>query len=199
MTTKLNIPTTEIGKSYWNENGKYQAEYNELYEALVPAMGQAKNLFGEVIRAASRLGYDYYNNGNCNACETKEIEGEWVECSCCCGSGTCEDEECADCGGEGGYYEESEYEYELNLFYGNFIQLIREFFTDNMPEAVGIMDDIEDIILSNRCSFDETEERPYVLMIDAIIYIIKSKAAQLENAIKCSPEIPEWYKEKQNR
>lgn len=199
MTTKLSIPTTELGKSYWNKEGLYEAEYNELYDALVPASGMANTLFGEVVRAASRLGYDYYNNGNCNAYEQTEIEGDWVECSCCHGSGICEDDEseyeCCECGGEGGHYEESEYETSIHPLYEKFLRLIREFFEKNMPEAEGIVDEVEEIILTNdKYTFSETEEHPYVLMIDAVIYIIKSKVDKLEQAAELSPKIPEWYK-----
>lgn len=198
MKSNLNIPTTEIGKSYWNENGLYQDTYDKLYEVLVPVTGAAENLFGEVVRAINRLSYEYYNNGNMNACDMNDIEDEWVECSCCDGRGVCgEDEDeciCPECGGNCGYYEEK-CETKLEPFYGNFITLIREFFNDNMPEAKGIMDDVESIILRERyyTSANE-EERPYVLMIDAAVYIIKSKADTLEEAIKLSPELPEWYK-----
>ena len=202
MKANLNIPTTEIGKSYWNESGLYQDTYDKLYETLVPAKGTAENLFGEVVRAASRLSYEYYNNGNINACMMKEIEGDWVECSCCDGNGVCEEDgeefDCPECGGEGGYYEDSEWETELNPFYGNFINLIREFFKANMPGAQSLMDDIESIILRGYdCSFTAEEERPYVLMMDAVSYIIRSKAYTLDEAMKRSPEIPEWYKKEQ--
>lgn len=81
-------------------------EYDKLYNELVPASGEAENLFGEAVRAVGRLGYEYLNNGNCNAREETEIEGDWVECSCCGGSGVCEDEDgeeydCPECGGDG--------------------------------------------------------------------------------------------------
>ena len=58
--------TTLPKNSYWNETGAYQKEYNELYEKLVPAKGQAKTLHGELIRCGSRLVYEFYNNGNSN-------------------------------------------------------------------------------------------------------------------------------------
>jgi len=49
-------------KTYWNNNGKYQADYDRLVEAM-PMMGKCDTVAGEMIRAASKLGYDFYNNG----------------------------------------------------------------------------------------------------------------------------------------
>ena len=59
---------TENGNSYWNNNGAYSKELLELYNKLVPDTGDAQTVHGELVRAVSRLGYEYYNNGNCNAC-----------------------------------------------------------------------------------------------------------------------------------
>jgi len=49
--------------TYWNGNGKYQKEYDQMVNDLVPASGKCDTLAGEMIRAVSRLGYDFYNNG----------------------------------------------------------------------------------------------------------------------------------------
>ena len=48
--------------TYWNGKGKYQEAYDSLAENM-PAMGKCDTLAGELVRAASRLGYDFYNNG----------------------------------------------------------------------------------------------------------------------------------------
>jgi len=48
--------------TYWNQQGLYQADYDRLVEAM-PAMGKCDTVAGEMIRAASKLGYDFYNNG----------------------------------------------------------------------------------------------------------------------------------------
>ena len=48
--------------TYWNKAGKYQADYDRLVEAM-PDMGNCDTTAGEMIRAASKLGYDFYNNG----------------------------------------------------------------------------------------------------------------------------------------
>ena len=55
--------------SYWNNNGAYQKEGEELYEKLVPPTGAATTLHGELIRGINRLFYEYCNNGNSNAIE----------------------------------------------------------------------------------------------------------------------------------
>lgn len=49
-------------KTYWNGNGKFQAEYDELVN-LMPASGKSDTVAGELIRATSRIGYQFYNNG----------------------------------------------------------------------------------------------------------------------------------------
>lgn len=155
MTTKLNIPTTERGKTYWDGCGKYQAEYVQLWAALVPGRGRAKTLFGEVVRAAGRLQYEYFNNGNCNAASYNGIE----------------------------------------IFYDNFLKLVRAFLQKNMPDAAGIVDKIENIILFGSDGYLEEDAHYYTLMIDTVIYIIKSKVnGNLDLAAEFSPEIPEWYK-----
>lgn len=51
---------------YWNNEGTYQAEYQSLYDELVPSEGKCDSVAGELIRAASRLYYDAYNNGFLN-------------------------------------------------------------------------------------------------------------------------------------
>lgn len=48
--------------TYWNNRGTYQADYDRLVE-LMPAMGKCDTVAGELMRSASRLGYDFYNNG----------------------------------------------------------------------------------------------------------------------------------------
>ena len=54
------------GKSYWNSEGAYQKEYDQLYKELVPDFGEAETSDGELLRSITRLYYDYCNNGNGN-------------------------------------------------------------------------------------------------------------------------------------
>ena len=56
--------------SYWNNEGKYQAQYNKAWEQLIPVQGEAQDGLPEALRAISRIGYDYYNNGFCNLWQT---------------------------------------------------------------------------------------------------------------------------------
>jgi hypothetical protein len=51
--------------TYSNETGAYQKDYDRLVE-LVPGMGEANTIAGEMIRAIGKLGYELYNNGMCN-------------------------------------------------------------------------------------------------------------------------------------
>lgn len=56
---------TKNGKSYWNDNGKYQKEYQKIC-TLIPAEGECKNKNLEIFRCLNNLAYDLYNNGACN-------------------------------------------------------------------------------------------------------------------------------------
>ena len=49
---------------YWNGNGKYQKEYQEMYDKLVPAVGESDTKLGELIRIASKAYYRYNNDGD---------------------------------------------------------------------------------------------------------------------------------------
>jgi hypothetical protein len=52
-------------KSYWSSSNPadYKKEYHELFDKLVPSMGNCLTIEGELLRAVSRIGHDYYNNG----------------------------------------------------------------------------------------------------------------------------------------
>ena len=50
--------------SYWNRTGKHQEEYDKLYDAIVPNSGNSDTVEGEMLRAASRLYYRYFNDGD---------------------------------------------------------------------------------------------------------------------------------------
>jgi len=93
---------TEFGKSYWDSNGIYQKEYDELYSKLVPSSGEANTVHGEMIRCVSRLLYDYCNNGNCNVLD---------------GGPQTYYETCGQCGGSG--YEDEDEEKQCNWCYGD--------------------------------------------------------------------------------
>ena len=49
--------------TYWNNAGKHQADYARLCDELIPSMGAADTVAGEMLRSVTRLAYDLYNNG----------------------------------------------------------------------------------------------------------------------------------------
>ena len=57
---------TDTTQSYWDNEGKYQEQYDAAWKALIPVSGEAKDGWPEALRSISRIGYDYYNNGFCN-------------------------------------------------------------------------------------------------------------------------------------
>lgn len=50
--------------TYWNNSGKNQKAYDELWERLVPPQGKAVTRAGEVLRAVSRIYCRWYNDGD---------------------------------------------------------------------------------------------------------------------------------------
>ena len=56
--------------TYWDNEGKYQEQYTKAWDKLIPASGEAEDGLPEALRAISRIGYDYYNNGFCNLWHT---------------------------------------------------------------------------------------------------------------------------------
>ena len=63
--------------TYWTCNGKYQKEYDELWERLVPSEGKAVTKAGEVLRAVSRIYYRWFNDGD----RLQPVLSEWVAVS----------------------------------------------------------------------------------------------------------------------
>lgn len=51
---------------FWNRTHEMYEDYEKLYDELVPDSGWSSTRAGEILRAASRINYDYYNNGSCN-------------------------------------------------------------------------------------------------------------------------------------
>ena len=136
MKTSKNqkIKRTQLGKSYWDNSGIYQKEYDELYAKHVPTSGMCKTTHGELVRAVGRLSYEYCNNGNMNAAET-DYEIEETTCMRCRGTGYVEeDEECEDCYGCGSISEEVEAETTVSKFYQGFLDLIHEEVKTTHPE-----------------------------------------------------------------
>lgn len=55
----------ELEQSYWCGNGKYQ-EINESLAKHIPAYGESEDKWIELLRCATNIYYDCYNNGGCN-------------------------------------------------------------------------------------------------------------------------------------
>ena len=66
--------------SYWDNEGKYQAQYDRAWKQLIPFEGEADDGLPEALRAISRIGYDYFNNGFCNLWQGSE---EYDSDGCC--------------------------------------------------------------------------------------------------------------------
>jgi len=60
------MSNVDTSKTYWDNEGKYQEQYDRAWKQLIPLHGEAEDGLPEALRAISRIGYDYYNNGFCN-------------------------------------------------------------------------------------------------------------------------------------
>ena len=66
---------------YWDNEGKYQGQYDRAWKQLIPAEGEAKDGLPEALRAISRIGYDYYNNGFCNLWQGwEDVDDDGQDC-----------------------------------------------------------------------------------------------------------------------
>jgi hypothetical protein len=159
---------TPEGSSYWNNTGVYQQEYDRLYKELVPNSGSADTLRGELIRAISRISYDWYNNGNINIAEAKyttEVVGqEWIE-------------DIDDEGEDNGYYEDIEEDvvdyYEINSYYLKFFNLLKSIESKSRSTEPGLtelvleyMDEIYDGSTANAKWFDKVLNK----MTDIVVW-----------------------------
>ncbi len=53
--------------TFWNDEHPLSAKANELFTALVPDEGHCETLQGEMLRASTKISYDWFNNGwGCN-------------------------------------------------------------------------------------------------------------------------------------
>jgi hypothetical protein len=53
--------------NFWDQTHPLSADAQRLFEQLVPGSGHCDTVQGECLRASSRIGYDWYNNGwGCN-------------------------------------------------------------------------------------------------------------------------------------
>ena len=201
-----NLILSELNQHYWNNNGANEEEFNRLTEKFMKPEGRSENLVGEVVRAMNRLYYEYCNNGNCNAIDAEEIEGEWIECPHCGGAGAgyvdeyYEDgdewynEECSECGGEGGYHEESDYNYYLNSFYENFLKIIRHYFElqcnkdENYEGALEAIDELKRVIekMATDVDFSDENMNRYDKVVDYITYFVSNDEDN-------QTPIPAWY------
>jgi len=161
---------TDLGKSYWNENGAYQKEYNELYTQLVPDSGEANTIHGEMIRCVSRLLYDYCNNGNCNVLDGGRTYTIYESCSQCCGSGYNDDDDedqCSYCYGDG----EIEVEKEEDLYITDYYLKMFNFLEKNMVNPKYLID-LKKFLLNSYSSliYGPEEMKRYNELIDEVIY-----------------------------
>ena len=177
MATEIKHTPTE--DSYWNHCGAYEKEYNELFEKLVPSSGDASTVHGELLRCISKVYYDFFNNGNCNAVETKShYETEYHTCNQCQGSGVesewgDDDEEieveCSECCGSGEEEVQEEYDGETTISYQfkDYIDVIEKYAPNSSIEELKNF-------MVKRSEGDDPEAKIYDKIIDEVMFQILS-------------------------
>lgn len=184
---------TEKGKSYWDNNGVYQKEFDELFNELVPNSGDSETIHGELIRCASRLFYEYCNNGNCNAVDIETVyETETEDCHDCQGNGVvyndCDEDEipCLSCDGTGNHEYEEEYDGDrvITEYYSDMINFLRNNLIDNQV-VYDLIEFMKDASRGyGKYSFSDDEMNVYNRLTDQVMYQVlntnnsKNKFAQ---------------------
>jgi len=74
-TPKRRIMDFDSHARYWSGNGQYQDEYNQLQDKLVPDMGKADTVEGELLRAVGKIIYRHGNDGD----NFSNSSYEWIE------------------------------------------------------------------------------------------------------------------------
>ena len=140
---------TPIGKTYWNNEGSYQKESDELWEQLVPREGEADTVNGELIRIAHRLYHEYCNNGNGNARDERIVEHRysWYEDD-----------------------DEDDYEVVIADYWEGMIDYLRNTIRDK--ELNNVCDRIKEIILSECNTFDDEDMHTYDTMMNITIHYV---------------------------
>jgi len=140
--TPWGVKRTAKGCGYWQMNGAYQKEYDELWTKLVPGIGDAETTNGELLRTSAKLYHDYFNNGNMNAQDREYYD---------------EDDEDA-------------YETRVSEYYQQCLNFLRNTCKQDY-ELQGLLQRVEEIILEC-CGGknDADDEHTYDLMVDHVIY-----------------------------
>jgi hypothetical protein len=173
METKSQKLETPLGKSYWGENGAYQSSYDSFWDKLVPSSGYAPTIHGEMIRSASRLFYEYCNNGNGNA-----LDRRMETCHNCEGCGyeefydgdeedgeeECRTEDCSSCDGRG----ECEEEVFITEYYQEMVDFLLEFMVEKEP--IRKLEKYLNDSSVHRCTFNDKEMDVYNKVVDAVMY-----------------------------
>ena len=157
---------TENGNSYWNNNGAYSKELLELYNKLVPDTGDAQTVHGELVRAVSWLGYEYYN-GNRNACVPYHADPEYD----------------VDDNGEEYCINDDEIEHiDIDEYYDNMLNFIYTYSdveglttTQQVEEAIeGVRYVIKQAVNYKNCGsyFQESFEKRYNELTDLVMYVV---------------------------
>jgi hypothetical protein len=131
-------------RSYYSE-GKYETEFREMTEKLMPDSGDSDTLVGQILTSLNRLSYDYYNNGNGNITDyVVTRDEEWS------------DEIISD----------EEGDYVISDFYQSLFDTLKDISSDVQK----IVEDIENFCclgeISHSFQFSEENKSKYNLLID---------------------------------
>ena len=145
----MEITLTQKGNSYYNQNGTYTTQLEDLYNTLVPSMGDAETTKGQLVRYINKLWHEYCNNGNCNA---RDIIDNY------------------------NYFDNEfdPYEIEIDKWYKEILNYIK--YNTNLSKYKKEIQDnikkIENIMLIENCQFSDQEQDAYNKLTDYVMYYI---------------------------
>jgi hypothetical protein len=159
--------------NFWNGNHPLSEALTNLEDRFIPPKGRASTPHGEAIRAISRLNYEYFNNGNCNAAEINK-----ETCPTCDGDGyevidwEAEEEETRDCSVCDGdcYIVDG---MDIDPFYEDLLSHI----TAYVPKSMRLVSDVQKLICDPRLNYnyeyDQAESDVYnALTAHVIMWVV---------------------------
>lgn len=138
--------------------GKYETEFREMTEKLMPDSGDSDTLVGQILISLNRLSYEYHNNGNGNVTDyVVTRDEEWSE------EITDEDGEVIQ---ESEIISDEEGDYVISDFYQSLFDTLKDISTDvkKVVEAIEFFCCLGEI--SHSFQFSEENKSKYNLLID---------------------------------
>ena len=144
--------------------------YDSIWKTDVPSSGESNTVKGELVRIIDRIQYDYFNNGNINACETLYEEVEYEEVINVFNEETDEWEDEIET-----YYENEWVDTIVSKFYEDMLNYVNEHVPNIKPFTNNIIDIIRANLYGNhKAQFSEENVKDYSDWAEEIMKYVKT-------------------------